>query len=109
VNIYPSHNPVSAYVITMCRLWVGPHHFYVSLMDWSMSPPHVIREWIYITTTCHLAMGLVTATCHLGMGSCHCHMLQYGRSMKRGKKLKIGNNIKKLNVGFVELRECGGK
>jgi hypothetical protein len=36
-------------------------------------------------------------------------MSQYGRSMKRGKKLRIGNNIKKLNVGFVELRECGGK
>jgi hypothetical protein len=29
--------------------------------------------------------------------------------MKKGKKLRIGNNIKKLNEGFVELRECGGK
>jgi hypothetical protein len=29
--------------------------------------------------------------------------------MKRGKKLRIGNNIKKINVGFVELRECRGK
>jgi hypothetical protein len=26
--------------------------------------------------------------------------------MKRGKKLRIGNNIKKLNVGFVELRNA---
>jgi hypothetical protein len=36
-------------------------------------------------------------------------MPQYGRSMKMGKKLMLGNNIKKLNVGFVELRECRGK
>jgi hypothetical protein len=35
----------------------------------------------------------------------HRHMSQYGRSMKKGKKLRIGNKIKKLNVQFVELRE----
>ena len=37
------------------------------------------------------------------------HMSQYGRSMKRGKKLRIINNIKKLNEVFLELRECEGK
>jgi len=25
---------------------------------------------------------------------------------KRGKKLRIGNNITKLNIGFVDLRAC---
>jgi hypothetical protein len=32
-------------------------------------------------------------------------MSQYGRSMKRGKKLRIINNIKKLNELYVELLE----
>jgi hypothetical protein len=36
-------------------------------------------------------------------------MSQYGRSMKRGKKVRIENNIKKINVGFVELLECRNK
>jgi len=43
------------------------------------------------------------------IGPCHHHMPLYSRSTKRGKKLRIGNNIKKLNVGFVELQKCGGK
>jgi hypothetical protein len=34
------------------------------------------------------------------------HMSQYGRL---GKKLRIGNNIKKLIAGFLELWECEGK
>jgi hypothetical protein len=33
---------------------------------------------------------------------------QYGRSTKRGKKVRIRNTIKKLNEVFVELRECEG-
>jgi hypothetical protein len=36
-------------------------------------------------------------------------MSQYGRSMKKGKKLWIRNNIEKLNEVFVELQECEGK
>jgi hypothetical protein len=41
--------------------------------------------------------------CHPRIGPRHCHMSQYGRSMKRGKKLRIRNNIKKINEVFVEL------
>jgi len=36
-------------------------------------------------------------------------MSKYGKSTKREKKLRIGNNINKLNVGFVELWEHEGK
>jgi hypothetical protein len=28
---------------------------------------------------------------------------------KRGKRLRIGINIKKLKVGFLKLQECKGK